>query len=299
LPFAIAEATFKVSVLPADKKDRPMMIKLLSTDFDGTLVNHDARPPVAPGLFDCFAELRRHGVLWAVNTGRALEHIVEGLEEFKFPFAPDYVLTTERHVFRPSGNGLGWDDFGDWNLRCERAHQELFATARPLLESIATFVESRTRGQMIYEDGLPAGLIAGSDAEMDSVVEFIEETRGAGHPAFHYQRNTLYLRFCHMDYSKGAALGELGRLLDISRDEIFATGDHFNDIEMLDGRFAKWVACPGNSTELVKETVRKAGGHVARGICGAGVVESLDYFFSGQGVAAADGTEGLSFKSLK
>ena len=291
MPFAIAEATFKVTDLLNGLRPQrqPMIIKLLSTDFDGTLVDHGGHPPVAPGLFDCFAELRKHGVLWAVNTGRALEHIVEGLEEFRFPFAPDYVLTTERHVFRPAGNGLGWDDFGDWNLRCERAHQELFATSRPLLEEIAAFVETRTQGHMIYEDSLPAGLVASSDAEMDSVVEFIGKTRGGAHPTFHYQRNTLYLRFCHLDYSKGAALGELGRLLDISRDEIYAVGDHFNDIEMLDGRFAQWVACPGNSAELVKETVSKVGGYVAGGICGEGVVESLAYFFKKQGLTAPDG----------
>jgi len=264
-------------------------IRLLSTDFDGTLVNHGGRPPVVPELFEWFAGLRKRGVLWAVNTGRALEHIVEGLEEFGFPFSPDYVLTTERHVFRPADNGLGWDDFGDWNLRCEQAHQELFATARPLLEEIAAYVENKTQGRMIYEDSFPAGLVAASDTEMDAVVEFIDKTRIGGHPAFHYQRNTLYLRFCHMDYSKGAALGELGRLLDIPREQIFATGDHFNDLEMLDGRFAQWVACPGNSAELVKETVRSAGGYVAKGLCSAGVVESLAYFFNDQKLKAADG----------
>ena len=254
-------------------------IRLISTDFDGTLVHHEGIPPVAPQLFECLAELRKGGVLWAMNTGRALEHIIDGLAEFKFPFAPDYVLTTERHVFRPSSNGQGWDDYGDWNLRCEQAHQELFTTARPLLEKIAAFVETKTKGRMIYEDSLPAGLVAASDSEMESVVEFIRESHhNEDHPTFHFQRNTLYLRFCHLDYSKGAALGELGRLLNIPRTQIFAVGDHFNDIEMLDGKSAQWVACPGNSAELVKETVRKTGGYVAQNPYSAGVGEALDYF---------------------
>ena len=258
-------------------------IRLISTDFDGTLVDHGGQPPVAPGLFDCLAELRAGGVLWAMNTGRALEHIVEGLAEFKFPFAPDYVLTTERHVFRPSANGQGWDDYGDWNLRCEQAHLELFVTARPLLDQIAAYVETQTKGQVIYEDSLPAGVIASSDAEMDEVEAFVRASQKEAYPTFHYQRNTIYLRFCHMDYSKGAALGELGRLLEIPREQIFAVGDHFNDMQMLDGKFARWVACPGNSAELVKETVRKAGGYVAQGACGAGVVEALDFFLKAKG----------------
>jgi hydroxymethylpyrimidine pyrophosphatase-like HAD family hydrolase len=39
------------------------MIKLLSTDFDGTLVDHFATPPVVPELFEALAELRSRGVL--------------------------------------------------------------------------------------------------------------------------------------------------------------------------------------------------------------------------------------------
>ena len=55
------------------------MIKLLSTDFDGTLVNHFVSPPVVPELFALLAKLRGEGVFWAVNTGRELSHIEEGL----------------------------------------------------------------------------------------------------------------------------------------------------------------------------------------------------------------------------
>jgi len=55
------------------------MIRLLSTDFDGTLVDHDASPAVSPALYEMLAELRRCGVAWAVNTGRDLEFILHGL----------------------------------------------------------------------------------------------------------------------------------------------------------------------------------------------------------------------------
>ena len=75
------------------------MIKLLSTDFDGTLVDHYGTPPVAPALFEALAALQRRGVSWAVNTGRELAHIEEGCAEFQFPVEPDFVLTSEREVF--------------------------------------------------------------------------------------------------------------------------------------------------------------------------------------------------------
>ena len=47
---------------------------------------------------------------------------------------------------------------------------------------------------------------------------------------------------------------------------------------MLDGQYAQWVACPGNATESVKETVRNAGGYIARRNCSEGIVEALLYF---------------------
>ncbi|MFL6531658.1 MAG: HAD family hydrolase, partial [Chthoniobacterales bacterium] len=108
-------------------------------------------------------------------------------------------------------------------------------------------------------------------------VEFIDEAR-APHPKFHYQRNTIYLRFCHADYHKGAALEELQRLLGISREATFAAGDHHNDVSMLDGRYAAMPACPANAIEEVKDAVRGAGGFVAESCCGSGVYEALRYF---------------------
>jgi hypothetical protein len=253
------------------------MIKLLSTDFDGTLVNHDVQPTVEPQLFELLAELRRDGVLWAINTGRVLQHALEGLEHFRFPFAPDFILASEREVFRPSTNGAGWEDFGDWNRRCAERHRELFVAARPIVEEIMVFLQTETRAEPIHEDATFIGLVASSHEEMDRVVAFVERVR-VRLPAFNYQRNTQYLRFCHIDYDKGAALGELARLTGIARDEIFAAGDHYNDIPMLDGRYARWSACPANSVAEVKSTVGRAGGYVAGRDCSGGVVEALTHF---------------------
>ena len=87
-------------------------------------------------------------------------------------------------------------------------------------------------------------MIANSEEEMARVTGFIDRAR-ASQPKFHYQRNTIYLRFCHADYHKGAALAELSRLTEIPRDLIFAAGDHHNDISMLDGRYAQIFCVSG------------------------------------------------------
>ncbi len=252
------------------------MIQLLSTDFDGTLVNHEGRPPVSTTLFTAIAEVQKRGGLWAVNTGRELHHIVEGLAEFAFPVEPDYVLTAEREVFHRSPAGK-WQDYGDWNQRCTAAHDELFNVAGKLLLDIEAFLPRIPGTQRISMGGRLIGLVTVTEEDMDNFCDFLERER-LQVPGFAFMRNSVYLRFCHEDYSKGSALGELARLLGLTPDEIFATGDHFNDIPMLDGRYAKWVACPGNAVEAVRDTVRRAGGYLAKGACSDGVVEALRHF---------------------
>lgn len=252
------------------------MIRLLSTDFDGTLVSSATIPGVSPSLFGAIKEIQGRGGLWAVNTGRELAHIIEGLAEFHFPVEPDFVLTAEREVFHRGAHGH-WQDYGDWNQRCIAAHDELFNVAGPLLADILAFLETIPGANPIYMGQRLVGLITLTDADMDRVCVFLDRERNRV-PGFLYMRNTVYARFCHEDYSKGSALGELARLLGLSRNEIFAAGDHFNDLPMLDGRYAKWVACPGNAVPTVKRAVLRAEGYVAQAACSEGVVEALRHF---------------------
>jgi HAD superfamily hydrolase (TIGR01484 family) len=254
-------------------------IRLISTDFDGTLVNHFAAQPVSADFLEVLATLRAQGAQWAINTGRALHHIVEGLREFKFPVEPDFVITSERDVFQKDASGA-WVDYGEWNRRCAEIHDELFAKAQPIFDRITHFLQRETNARFI-NDNTGIGVVAEDEPEMDRIVTYIDGLR-AELPNFHYQRNTMYLRFCHTDYSKGAALAELSRLLNIPREEIFAAGDHYNDLPMLDGATARWVACPSNSAEVVKEMVRGAGafGCVAAREAGDGVADALNTFLA-------------------
>ena len=121
-----------------------------------------------------------------------------------------------------------------------------------------------------------AGVVAQDNAEMDRIVARLDAVR-ARMPKFSYQRNSIYLSFCHVDYDKGTALAELGRLTGIPAEGTFAIGDHQNDLPMLTGVHARHVACPANSIEEVIRVVRAAGGYVARGGYSAGVIEALRF----------------------
>lgn len=255
-----------------------MNIRLLSTDFDGTLVCRTSDSTfLDPGCMELIRDLQNAGAIWAINTGRSVDLLESGLTDYSFPFRPDFILTSERDVFRPGTNGAKWEAFGDWNERCTRAHDELFSASQSVLAEVIDFVNQKTKAHVIYEPGGPAGLIAVSEEEMNRVTEFIDHAR-AQQPEFNYQRNTVYLRFCHTDYHKGATLAELARLIHIPREKIFAAGDHHNDISMLDGKVAAMPSCPANAIDEVKSAVRDAGGYVAKHEHGAGVHQALMHF---------------------
>ena len=255
-------------------------IKLLSIDFDGTLVSRVTEPVLDAQCMELIRELQDAGAFWAINTGRSVDLLETGLAEFALPIRPDFILTTERDVFRPGRNGEKWEPFGDWNERCARDHADLFSSARSVLAEFVDFVTNQTKARLIYNSTKLEGLAAESEEEMDRITDFICRARG-GHPKLDYQRNGIYLRFCHADYHKGAALAELARLLDIARQNIFAAGDHHNDVSMLDGRFAAMPSCPANAIPEVQQAVRSAGGYIAQRDHGAGVHEALLHFVNG------------------
>ena len=80
----------------------PSKIQLISTDFDGTLVSHASEPVFDRDCMELIRELQCGGAIWAINTGRSVALLEEGLEDFAFPLQPDFILTSERDVFRPT-----------------------------------------------------------------------------------------------------------------------------------------------------------------------------------------------------
>ena len=251
-------------------------LRLLSTDFDGTLIAHPSNGRCSPAFADVLKRHRDGGGLWAINTGRSLDHAIEGITIFCPPYEPDYLLTNEREIFFRAGEGV-WEPDSEWNGLCRDRHDELFSRAGAIFSRIGEMASNSPDVTLIEENGRLAGLVTSSENTMDEVTGFID--REAAHlPEFGFQRNTVYMRFCHRDYHKGAALGALCRNLSIPHAEVFSAGDQFNDLSMLDGTFAAFPCCPSNAIPEVKSTVRTAGGYVATLPAADGVAEAWRFF---------------------
>jgi hydroxymethylpyrimidine pyrophosphatase-like HAD family hydrolase len=66
-------------------------IRLLSIDFDGTLVSRVSEPVVDEGCMQLISDLQNDGVLFSINTGRSVDLLESGLTDLEFPVRPDFI----------------------------------------------------------------------------------------------------------------------------------------------------------------------------------------------------------------
>ena len=252
--------------------------QLLCFDFDGTMVEANTSNAIEPGLERQIAELCANGAAWVVNTGRTLEFALEGLHAHGLTLEPDYLIVEETALLhQPDGS---WVPLGNWVARRDLAHRDVEERAEDLLDSVREHLALHSGSEYLTRDRAPDEIITRDESQMDRVCEFIDNERAMhGVSELGYQRNTIYLRFGHRDFGKGATLAELARSLGLGPERVFAAGDNHNDLCMLNRDVAHSIACPSNALPVVRDAVREAGGFVAEQPHGHGLLEALLFFF--------------------
>jgi HAD superfamily hydrolase (TIGR01484 family) len=255
----------------------PLPIQLISTDFDGTIFAEFENPSISPKFLEIIADLQGQGVKWVINTGRDMSSLMEALGRAKISVQPDYLVLVEREIH--SHDGICYVGLEEWNARCTRSHEELFAHVIPDLTRITEWIYSRYQAT-VYEDVFsPFCLIASNNDDAEAIHEYLTEYCRTL-PHLTVVRNDVYSRFSHSAYNKGTALAEVTRRLGIKPEQVFAAGDHWNDLPMLLHKYARWLASPSNAIEPVKAQVRKQGGRVSELSHGNGVAEVLAGFLT-------------------
>ena len=72
-------------------------------------------------------------------------------------------------------------------------------------------------------------------------------------------------------------MAEVARRLNIPSEEIFAAGDHWNDLPMLQSDLAQWLVAPANAINEVMEHMRAQGGFIAESESGEGLLEGIEW----------------------
>jgi len=254
--------------------------KLVSTDFDNTLFAEFENPPVPLELQRLIGALQRHGVKWVINTGRDLSSLMETLGRSGLSIEPDYLVLVEREIH--CHHNSSYVALQEWNSACTKIHAELFARLHADVPKIIDWINGRFHAR-IYEDGYsPLCLIASSTHDMDAIHQYLEAYCRTV-PRLAVVRNDVYARFSHQAYNKGTALAEVTRRLELDCSQVFAIGDHLNDLPMLSKQFAHFLAAPANAVPEVQQCVRSQGGLVCSRPRGEGVAEAMKFYLEAHG----------------
>ena len=249
-------------------------IKVICTDFDGTVFAEFEHRPIPDRLVDQIRALQSEGAKWIINTGRDLSSLMEALGRSHVPVQPDYLVLVEREIY--VHNGSSYRGLRRWNDSCLTEHNHLFRQVRLEVPSLTSWIASN-HNATIYEDAFsPFCLIAESNEAANSIHEFLEDF-ASQIPCLSVVRNDVYMRFSHSSYNKGTALSEICELLGVPSTDTFAAGDHFNDLPMLKRHRAAWLAAPANAIDNVKDAVRDQGGYISHLNIGDGVSDALEW----------------------
>jgi HAD superfamily hydrolase (TIGR01484 family) len=252
-------------------------IKLISTDFDGTLFAEFENPPIPEPLEELIGKLQGRGAKWVINTGRDMSSLMESLARSGIEVEPDYLVLVEREIYVHQDSR--YVSLEEWNQACASAQAKLFATIRADMPELVAWVNARFHAR-IYEDFYsPFCLIAGNNGDADAINDYLEAYSRTV-PHLTVVRNDVYARFSHEGYNKGTALAELSRRSGLNAQQVFAVGDHLNDVAMLDRRHAHLLAAPANAIDSVKELVRRQHGYVSPMDHGHGVLDALEHFLA-------------------
>jgi len=248
-------------------------VRLVSTDFDGTIHEDFVRPGIPAALQQKLAALQRSGVTWVINTGRDLPSLLTSLRMADIRVRPDYVVVVEREIFQRT-RGDNYVAVDPWNIHCTESHAALFADLREVLTGLKAQLSQAHRAQFYEDKYSPICVVAQDNSQMDQIEG---EVRAVTQPFPEVEavRNSVYLRLAHRGYSKGTALAELQRLLQVTAEHTVVAGDHLNDLPMLDRAYARYLITPQNSVPPVRTKVRLHGGYLASRPSGLGILEGL------------------------
>jgi hydroxymethylpyrimidine pyrophosphatase-like HAD family hydrolase len=240
-------------------------IRLISLDFDGTILSYDDPAGVIHhDVIPVLNELADLGVCWVANSGRELADqraVVDRSRRRGLTSLPVAYICTETtvHVIR----GRECEPLQPWN---RMAYEQLLEfhgrVQRQLGEKLQEIKRLYAPEMFLVGETYTAFLLRDHAAAEHQLFPEIERALDGVDDVL-MSRNGGWVAVNHADLGKGNALRAYAEYAGYRTGEILAIGDHHNDLSKLETSVAGHVGCPGDAIPEVKAAVLAAGGTVA------------------------------------
>lgn len=199
---------------------------LISLDYDGTLRSEQGAP-IPAEFFEQMAAWRPMGVRWGINTGRALDYLLQDILPCS-PVLPDFICTCERYVYMADAAGK-LQPATAHNDECLRINLALRHKLTPILHAALDQLRT-THPELLWEYAAadPLSIEAVNSDTMDALMPYLSPLTM---PGSCIQRAGRYLRFADARFSKGTALAYVMQAWDIPQERLFIMGDGHNDLD--------------------------------------------------------------------
>ncbi|WP_282802462.1 sugar-phosphatase [Secundilactobacillus kimchicus] len=244
-----------------------MAIKLIAIDIDGTLVKDDKT--LAQQTVDTVQQALQLGIKIVLCTGRPLTGVRDYLDQLGIDGDDQYVVTFNGAMAQTTAgkilahHTLTLDEYIDLEAYARKMgihfHMEtsdyLYTANRDI--SPYTIAESflvrmpiryRSTDEITDEFTISKGMFIDEPSKIDALIKAFSPELAS---RFYLVRSEPYFyEAMNKEASKGNAIADLGRLLDIRQSEIMAIGDQGNDLSMV--QYAGVGVAMGNAIADVK-----------------------------------------------
>lgn len=251
-------------------------LRLIAVDLDGTLLgtsNEFFLYPVFQQKMDVLKQ--ENNLIWAVCTGRTLSSFKETFAPMSIlGITPDFVIVNHAYIYERSKTGF-WPHML-WNFRTFCILWSSQINTREILRDWQDSLRHMSPdAKTLYFRNDRLVIRFGSEESAIVATNLLQkELKGLPHlQAFRY-RDEVDVR--PIPFTKGLAVTQLARHLQIAPGNILTIGNGHNDTSMFVPHVARYWGCPANSEPEVIEHVHSVGGHISRERSLAGVLDIID-----------------------
>lgn len=225
-------------------------IKLIAVDIDGTIVKTDRT--ISEKTIKSIEDLRKHGYMFGLATGRPVEDIIEKYKEWNMLKQFDFII--------------GWNGCELYDDKTKITHKYNYMSKEEIKEIVefmskyectinmykpnSVYLSSRETDRSWYSafknkrtymvaksleefyDEDNGGIMFRTKEEyMPAIEEDVSRLTGKNYIGFKTQNDLM--EFCHKDCTKGYALKKLAEMYNLNTLDCMCFGDTSNDNEML------------------------------------------------------------------